>query len=209
MIDWSKIKDFGGKYKWWLIVGTIAIIYIVVIIILVYKKNKGKNFNRRNYKTITPEQAEKLETLHDEVKERFYQFVEAINKKGYKAEITSSYRSFQKQQEIKNKYGSIAATPGKSPHNYGLALDIVLYDKNGKKYGNKNIKKSEWESTGVPAMARKMGFRWGGDFKNHPFDPVHFDLVDFLGVTTADLFKKAKEIYGSPEKIIGNEIPLR
>lgn len=202
----SKIKAFASKYKWW-IVATIAVIAAIVVTIVLLKRNKGDNFNRDQYKTITPAQREKLELLHPEIKQRGYALVDAIQKRGFTAEITSSYRSFQHQQRLKEQLGSMAATPGKSPHNYGLALDIVLW-KNGKKWGNYSASKSEWEATGVPALARAEGWTWGGDFKSHPFDPVHFDLVKKLGVTTAALLEKGKKIYGSPEKIIGNKIPL-
>ena len=208
-MQWSNIQAFTSKYKWWITAALLLVIIVIAWIIIARKKKKfgTDNFNRKQYKTITDKQKEFLENLHVAVKQRIYELVDAIQKRGYEADIQSTYRSFQHQQRLKNQLGSMAATPGKSPHNYGLAIDIVLW-KNGKKYGNKSATKAEWESTGVPALARSLGFTWGGDFKTHPFDPVHFDLVKDLGQKTADLFEKGKKIYGSPEKIIGNKIPL-
>lgn len=204
----TTLKTFVVNNKWW--IAAAAVVAVAVIVVFLIKRRgvkKEKSFDRSKYKTITPEQSEKLEELHEEVKERFYELVDEAQKLGYKAQITSSYRSFEHQLRLKKQLGSMAATPGKSPHNYGLAVDIVLW-KDDKKYGNYSASKSEWEATGVPAMARKLGFTWGGDFKSHPFDPVHFDLVKNLGVTTAALFEKGKQTFGSPEKIIGNKIPL-
>jgi hypothetical protein len=203
----TDIKAFALRYKWWLVAAAVLLVAIVVLIALKRRKAGGDRFDRDQYKTITAQQREKLETLHVAIKQRGYALVDAIQKMGFEAEITSAYRSFQHQQRLRDQLGSMAATPGTSPHNYGLALDIVLW-KNGRKYGNYNASKSEWESTGVPAFARQHGWTWGGDFKTHPFDPVHFDLKKNLGVSTSDLFEKGKKIYGSPEKIIGNKISI-
>lgn len=43
---------------------------------------------------------------------------------GEKIQINSAYRSFEEQQKIKEKYGRRAAAPGKSMHNFGLAVDL-------------------------------------------------------------------------------------
>ena len=45
-------------------------------------------------------------------------------KTGESMVANSGYRSFAKQAELKKKYGRRAAAPGKSKHNYGLAVDI-------------------------------------------------------------------------------------
>ena len=46
-----------------------------------------------------------------------------------RAVITSGYRSLKKQAELYAAYkkgGPLAAAPGKSAHNYGLAVDIAI-----------------------------------------------------------------------------------
>ena len=43
---------------------------------------------------------------------------------GEKIQINSAYRSFEEQQKLKEKYGKLAAAPGKSMHNFGLAVDM-------------------------------------------------------------------------------------
>ena len=43
---------------------------------------------------------------------------------GDRIQINSAYRSFKEQAELKDKLGRKAASPGKSMHNYGLAIDM-------------------------------------------------------------------------------------
>jgi hypothetical protein len=43
---------------------------------------------------------------------------------GEKIQINSAFRSFQEQAALKQKYGSRAAAPGSSMHNYGVAVDM-------------------------------------------------------------------------------------
>ena len=159
-------------------------------------------------KTLTTKQIEDLNTLHPKAKPILVEFVDRIQREtGCTVQITSAYRSFAHQTRLKNELGSMAATPGKSPHNYGLAIDIVIYDKNKKRHGNAQSK-AEWEKTGVPQLGRSMGLTWGGDFKTHPHDPVHFDVCRKFGIKTSDLFQKGLAKYGSAEKIQGNKIPI-
>jgi hypothetical protein len=47
-----------------------------------------------------------------------------------KIQINSAYRSFEEQAKLKEKYGSKAAKPGSSMHNYGLAVDMNTSDAN-------------------------------------------------------------------------------
>lgn len=45
---------------------------------------------------------------------------------GHDLAVTSTYRTFEKQQQVKASKGRMAATPGWSNHGYGLAVDISL-----------------------------------------------------------------------------------
>jgi hypothetical protein len=54
--------------------------------------------------------------------EEYYQLT------GKRVTVTDAYRSFEDQVEMKRKYGSKAATPGQSPHGFGLALDVDSKD---------------------------------------------------------------------------------
>ena len=49
---------------------------------------------------------------------------------------------------------------------------VKLSDKWEKAWNDSNAKQ-EWINSGIVAIAKKHGFKWGGDFKNY-HDPVHF-----------------------------------
>lgn len=78
---------------------------------------------------------------------------------GKKIPINSGYRSYEDQLALKKKYGSKAASPGKSTHEFGLAFDTNTstaneLDKLGlmKKYGlTRPVGKETWhvESAGI------------------------------------------------------------
>ena len=144
-----------------------------------------------------------MASLHPEAKERFLKFINTVEKGGYTVFLTSGYRSFQKQKELRDQFeaGKVpaAARPGYSYHNYGLAIDLNLI-RNGKRYGLRTPRE-DWIKTGVPEVAKRMGLRWGGDFK----DNVHFDYPIY---TTAVLLEKAKKQFGSIEQAKGNELNL-
>lgn len=51
--------------------------------------------------------------------------------------ITSMFRSIERQKQTKADNGSKAATPGKSPHGWGIAVDFQFLDKEGNIVPNK------------------------------------------------------------------------
>lgn len=81
----------------------------------------------------------------------------------------SGYRSFDKQQELYDNYkrgGIIAAPPGKSYHNYGRAVDLLVHDLGGA--GGQlpgGLSK-------INRIQKRLGLnlRWGASFD----DPNHF-----------------------------------
>jgi len=118
-----------------------------------------------------PDRWAKARQLHPQAQPKFLALLLAIEKLGYRVEITSAYRA-----------------GGTDAHAYGLALDInLVHVRTGQRYGM-NVgftTKAQWEATGVPALIRAWGYRWGGDFVTpwlykgvlHPgYDPVHIDL---------------------------------
>lgn len=118
----------------------------------------------------------KLNQLHPEAQPFFREFVKRAQNLGWTVHITSGYRDASKQKEIKEQGSNFAVRPGNSYHNYGMAIDINLYKGNWKNHIKMASSKAEWEATGVPAIARELGIRWGGDFVGkEKGDFVHFD----------------------------------
>lgn len=122
-----------------------------------------------------------LKTYTTDIKPRFIQLINAINKKGYYVIITSTLRTYEQQDALwrKKQQGLITmavAKPGHSKHESGKAIDINIVNmKTGVQLTSKSSSTS-WLSTGVPQIAKILGFRWGGDFSQ--YDPVHFDLLN-------------------------------
>lgn len=143
--------------------------------------------------------------LHKSVQPRFAELIKKIEELGYRVVLTSGYRSFGEQLALKKKNKSNASA-GSSPHNYGLALDMNIVDSKGIWY-KKATSKNKWLKTGVPQLANKLGFRWGGNFKSY-HDPVHFDVIDNKKYNVKKMYASAKETTPNVEDIKGNLVQL-
>ena len=68
----------------------------------------------------------------EEVYDNFIEMFDAAKKENITLIINDSYRSYEEQKETHRYYGdSIAARPGASEHNTGLAIDVVTYGADG------------------------------------------------------------------------------
>jgi peptidoglycan L-alanyl-D-glutamate endopeptidase CwlK len=114
-----------------------------------------------------------IDTLLPEVKPIAIAFLVDLKKAGINAKITSGTRSWEEQQRLydryKNKGGPVAAPPGQSNHNYGLAWDITLFEDDNVTpiYESELYKKAG-------SIGRSMGLVWGGTWANG--DEPHFEL---------------------------------
>ncbi|MFD0589913.1 M15 family metallopeptidase [Paenibacillus sp. GCM10027627] len=109
-----------------------------------------------------------------------------MDKLGISIIITDDFRSHVDQNALYEK-GRTASGPivtyakgGQSYHNYGLAVDFALKTKKGKivwdmEYDGNLNGKADWME--VVAVAKKLGFSWGGDwegFKDYPHLQMDF-----------------------------------
>ncbi|TDQ36263.1 M15 family metallopeptidase [Aureibacillus halotolerans] len=123
--------------------------------------------------------------LHPAVEEKKNRLIEQTLAIGIPILITDGYRSVEEQDRIYAKGrtapGNIVthAKGGESLHNYGLAIDFALKIPDGnvvwdlERDGNQNGT-SDWME--VVAIAKGLGFEWGGDwpqFKDYP----HFQFI--------------------------------
>ena len=113
----------------------------------------------------------KIDDLHPDIKPFVIAFINKCQGAGIKLEITSGYRSLEKQASLQSS--GFAAKPGLSYHNYGLGIDV--------KPDNGN-----WDTVGE--IGQSLGFRWGKYFRNPGSERWHFDMG--FGFTTAQLRKK-------------------
>ena len=123
-----------------------------------------------------------LKELDPKSRPIFRQFFDTLKSKysGYKFIITSVGRSWEKSWNFKYdknnpNYDPGNAAPGTSPHNYSLALDMVVETPQsttkrtlGKKQGDL------WKQEGIPQIAATIsGLEWGGNYRGYD-DSVHF-----------------------------------
>lgn len=148
-----------------------------------------------------------IEQLHPFVKEDFERLLDEVISRGYRVLINSTYRSFEDQRRlhIRNEQNP---QPGDSAHNYGLAMDFNIVDKDTNEIFQKSSPKQDWESTGIPQIAREMGFVWGGDF-NLYHDPVHFVRKNEDKLNIDRLKQIAVNQFGDDPKLIeGNNVNI-
>lgn len=127
-----------------------------------------------------PIEAPPVTALHPIVFIKQTELIAETSKAGITILVTDGFRSSEEQNAI---YAKGRTTEGKvvtqvqgghSYHNYGLAIDFALRTKKGEviwdmEYdGNKNGR-SDWME--VVEIAKRLGFSWGGDWKNFPDYP--------------------------------------
>tara|TARA_R100000406_G_scaffold95591_1_gene90370 strand:- start:5009 stop:6271 length:1263 start_codon:yes stop_codon:yes gene_type:complete len=110
--------------------------------------------------------------------------------------ITSAYRSYHQQKEMRAKYekweretgegneppnapyAGKPATAGNSNHNHGFAVDFnvtgITADGFQPVYDRYSVTKQQWIDSGIPAIINSYGLQWGGVFGY--YDPIHMDI---------------------------------
>lgn len=82
--------------------------------------------------------ASQINSLDKSVQEKFAlavkEFVETYFNEGLDIQISYGYRSLAKQDELGRSTSGPVAKPGASWHNYGAAIDILIYDRNLQKF---------------------------------------------------------------------------
>lgn len=191
----------------------IALIVMVVVTVIVYAvRSQSKEFRDAmdKYIPINPfnmanivlkaQQEKFVKDLHPDVQWRFRAFIKEVEDSGWSVIATSGYRDFQKQFQL-HRQNPKNARPGRSHHNYGLALDINATK--GKIALRKASSEKAWVSSGIPAIAKKHGLSWQYRFGTY-VDPIHF----YYKADTAKLLQRGIAQFGSDEKIIGNQVAL-
>jgi len=101
-----------------------------------------------------------LQGVHPEVARRFSAFSGLLRAYGYTVQVTSGFRSIEKQTALyqarqRGEHPLPVARPGCSEHNHGLAIDAVV-----------NL-----PNHFIGPVARAFGLVWAG-----PADPVHYGV---------------------------------
>jgi peptidoglycan L-alanyl-D-glutamate endopeptidase CwlK len=129
--------------------------------------------------------------LHPIVEEKRDKLIDQANVIGISILITDGYRSIESQNDIYEKgrsdEGAIVsyARGGESYHNYGLAIDYAILNKDGtisydlQRDGNGNGEADWYE---VARIAKELDFLWGGDFQGGFKDFPHLEYTFGLSI---------------------------
>lgn len=126
--------------------------------------------------------------LHPIVEEKRDELMERANQKGIPILISDGFRSIEEQNKLyeqgRSQPGKIVtnARGGESLHNFGLAIDFALLNKEGiaiwdMEYDGNQNSKQDWLE--VVDLAKDLGFEWGGDwpgFKDYPHLQMDFGI---------------------------------
>lgn len=128
--------------------------------------------------------AKRLQGLHQVVYKATVKLIERSYSKGIPILITQGLRTIAEQNALyaqgRTKAGKIVtnAKGGYSNHNFGVAIDFCLLLPDGKNVSWELNK--DWHT--VVAIAKDLGFEWGGDWKKFK-DYPHFEMT--FGLSTA------------------------
>jgi len=134
--------------------------------------------------------------LHPQLITRITKVLEEAQKEGLNVFLYEGYRSIKKQDILfQSGRGVTRASGGNSFHNYGLAADIIFYDKNGNPSWAEH---HDWKTLGK--IGKKWGFKWGGDFSALN-DRTHFEYHPDLNLADVKETYKKQGIKGVWDRI--------
>ena len=120
-----------------------------------------------------------LDKLQPELRESISQANEVASEMGYVFALSDGYRSKAESDAARARKGNMVAPGGKSPHNYGTAIDFVLY-KDGRA-----ASRAETE-TFVRELQTRANLDWGGDWKSKSYETWHLELSDWKSYKNPD-----------------------
>lgn len=169
-------KDRSVKFNW--IKACLVLISFGLLGVVLYKYMLPPNLD----------DIKLADELHPIVAEKKDELIQRANELDIPIIITAGYRSLEEQNELYEKgrlnTGNIVtyAKGGESLHNFGLAIDFAILNKQGEAiwdmdYDGNDNRKSDWME--VVTIAKGLGFEWGGDwpgFKDYPHLQMTFGL---------------------------------
>lgn len=129
-----------------------------------------------------------MKNLHPAFKLRVWALIGILADRGIALRITAGFRTRAEQQILWEPYklfkagkgprAPTAAPPGRSWHQWGLAIDVVPYkDLNNNQ--RLNLSELNWASPwwkDVGEVASRLGMRWGASFGDKPHIEWHPNL---------------------------------
>jgi peptidoglycan LD-endopeptidase CwlK len=137
------------------------LIGIIALLIFIWWQKRTK----KPQKTWSMENDKKIKELHPKIQFAVSSLINrASTELGINLVINSGFRGEAEQKAFNDAKGKWAAAPGRSYHNYGLAVDISV----------KSLTPTQLKW--VVAVSTELGFEWGGKWKTTP-EPWHFQMT--------------------------------
>ncbi len=128
--------------------------------------------------------------LHPALEKRIERLLKNAHQRGMPVMIHKGFRSAAEQARLFESGRNVTrAKAGYSFHNYGLAVDIVFYDKNGQPSWDEG---HDWE--GLGRLGKELGLEWGGDWKRR--DRPHFQYPPRISMSTVRMLYKEGGLKG-------------
>ncbi|MCM3173577.1 M15 family metallopeptidase [Paenibacillus sp. MER 99-2] len=167
----KKQQKRKSSLRFWLI----ATLLLVVVYIWLQQKDDVYEIWPGSPQEVIP-----ITGLHPLVAESEELLVRKAARRGIEVVITHGYRSIEEQDALfdqgRTGTGNIVtnARGGESYHNYGLAIDFALRTPQGEivwdmERDDNGNGEPDWME--VVALAKDLGFTWGGDWANFPDYP--------------------------------------
>jgi len=153
----------------------------------------------------------RIATLHPKLRSEAGNILLECEKANVSIRITSAFRTPEEQDSLfeqgRTKPGVIVtnAKRWQSYHNYGLAVDICLYRKDGSiSYSAKedldNDGIADWFE--VVAIFKKYGWEWAGDWKTFKEFPHLQKTFGYKEITLQDIVLNKKQLIDNKYPII-------
>jgi hypothetical protein len=124
----------------------------------------------------------------------------------YYASITSLFRTYEDQERVKKQYGDAAATPGRSPHGWGIAVDFQFYTKSGSLIPNSKNTDKYFKEADNPAIiwlydnSYKYGFVPPVSLRDKKGLDEHWHF-EYHGTCAKSIMEANPTIYGHTVKV--------
>jgi peptidoglycan L-alanyl-D-glutamate endopeptidase CwlK len=129
---------------------------------------------------LKPHSQKHFDTLNPDAKPVFEEFLRICHDKMFNVQITSGSRTAEEQDELyaigRTRTGKIItnAKGGQSAHNYGIAIDVVVLNRDGECDWRPETYGMLWKLAKEAGLEEK-GLGWAGEWKAFK-ESVHFDL---------------------------------
>ena len=202
-VRFTTVDPIRDGANWFAYVNNDPVNYIDLWGLLASDSYTKKSFNAENQEAdtsidLSQNDKDKINTLHPEIRDNVTNMLQNLRKDEVTVEITLAYRSYEEQDALyakgRDEKGEVIdaskvvtnAKGGQSYHNFGLAFDLTVYDKNGKKDWNKDS--DAWKK--VIAEGKRQGFDAGAEWIDFP-DLPHFEKT--FGLTPKQLREKKEK----------------